>query len=597
MDKIGIKNEFFPQYGTISYCHACLSSDRILSTVTEYVDIIDIFYKILDNQNMMLPNELYLCWECIGMLKKIRMFKKKIVEAQKILQLYYTNKQDPFPQSLSNLAPHSTDHQICFTYEEKEIKVIKEEIDTYDEFDHFDNVKDEPELNEPNVPNVTVLDNVTETVTETNEWKEFNMKRIMNRKAKYRFLNAKLRKHRKLLVRRIPIELGAVLNGLEEERGRDSFLKEEYKCVSCVAMWHDEDGLVKHRRKYHDEAIGPYQCKICKIRCPSRDKLQAHQTKHYYRRECKVCRLQCSSQPGMDRHLELHDRMVRCLACELCFKECKHYCRRECKVCRLQCCSQPGMDRHLELHDRMVQCLACELCFKNVRLFYNHYKELHAKFVCDVCGKRCKSRAIIEKHLRYHFGYECPYCKKKLKNSTSYKNHVETQHTSSVSDSSYCVQCDRRFTSDRMYKRHLQSSAAHAAERDNTRAKRKYPCPECNNVYSRRTYMNNHYRHVHAKQSKYYCEDCDRHFLNRTRYLDHRRFQHEGAKRDKDKLCNICGRGFAANRTLVNHIRTHSGERPFSCEYCGAKFTQKHAMLSHVKYIHLKSKRKASWHE
>ncbi|XP_063372076.1 zinc finger protein 250-like isoform X2 [Cydia amplana] len=255
------------------------------------------------------------------------------------------------------------------------------------------------------------------------------------------------------------------------------------------------------------------------------------------------------------------------------------------------------MDRHLELHDRMVQCLACELCFKNVRLFYNHYKELHARFVCDECGKRCKSRDIIEKHLRYHFGYECPYCKKKLKNSTSYKNHVDAQHLSSVSDSSYCVQCDRRFTSDRMYKRHLQSSAAHAAERDNTRAKRKYPCPECDNVYSRRTYMNNHYRHVHAKQSKYYCEDCDRHFLNRTRYLDHRRFQHEGAKRDKDKLCNICGRGFAANRTLVNHIRTHSGERPFPCEYCGAKFTQKHAMLSHVKYIHMKSKRKASWHE
>ncbi|XP_061727506.1 zinc finger protein ZFP2-like [Cydia pomonella] len=551
MDNIGIKNEFFPHYGTISYCHACLSSDRVLSTVTD----VDIYCKILDTQNMMLPNELFLCWECIAILKKIKMFKQKVVEAQRILQFYYTNKQDPIPNSLSNLTPHTTNHQICLIYEENETKAIKEEIDIYNDFDNFDNdnIKDE---HEPNEPNVMVLDNidVTETIPVTsNDWKEFNMKRIMNRKAKYRFLNAKLRKHRKLLVRKIPIELGAVLTGLEEERCNVLFLKEEYKCVSCVVTWHDEDGLAKHQKKYHDEAIGPYQCKICQTRCPSQDKLQVHRMKHYYQRECKVC--------------------------------------------WLQCCSQPNMDRHLEQHDRMVQCLACELCFKNVRLFYNHYKELHAKFVCDVCGKRCKSRAIIEKHLRYHFGYECPYCKKKLKNSTSYKNHVETQHTSSVSDSSYCVQCDRRFTSDRMYKRHLQSSAAHAAERDNTRAKRKYPCPECNNVYSRRTYMNNHYRHVHAKQSKYYCEDCDRHFLNRTRYLDHRRFQHEGVKRDKDKLCNICGRGFAANRTLVNHIRTHSGERPFSCEYCGAKFTQKHAMLSHVKYIHLKSKRKASWHE
>ncbi|XP_048003055.1 zinc finger protein 33A-like [Leguminivora glycinivorella] len=555
--------------------------------------------------------ELYLCWECIAILKKVRMLKKKVEEAQRILQFYYTNKQDTFPDALSNLTTHTTDHQICLTYQEKEIKPVKEEIDIYDEFDHFDNenIKDEPD----NETNITVVDKVQTTLVttpvitavttlvttpvitavttpvttpvtlETNDWMEFNLKRIKNRKAKYRFLNVKLRKHRKLLVRKIPIEFDAVLNGLEEERRSNTFLIMKYKCVSCVAAWSDEEGLAKHYKKCHDESIGPYQCGICKTRLL--DNLGAHQTKHY-QRECKVCRLRSCSQFAMDRHLEQHDRMVQCLACGLCFKERK--------VCRLQSWSQFAMDRHLEQHDRMVQCLACGLCFKNVRLFYNHYKELHASFVCDVCGKRCKSRAIIEKHLRYHFGYECPHCKRKLKNSTSYKNHLET-HTSSVSDGSYCVQCDRRFSSDRMYRRHLQSSAAHAAERDNTRVKRKYPCPECANVYSRRTYMNNHYRHVHAKQSRYHCADCDRHFLNRTRYLDHRRFQHEGLKRDKDKLCNICGRGFAANRTLVNHIRTHSGERPFACEFCGAKFTQKHAMLSHVKYIHLKSKRKTNY--
>ncbi|PZC70590.1 hypothetical protein B5X24_HaOG215537 [Helicoverpa armigera] len=70
------------------------------------------------------------------------------------------------------------------------------------------------------------------------------------------------------------------------------------------------------------------------------------------------------------------------------------------------------------------------------------------------------------------------------------------------------------------------------------------------------------------------------------------RYNHEGVKKEKNKLCNICGRGFAANRTLTNHLRTHSGSRPHACSHCGAQFAQRTCMLAHVKRVHADTRRR-----
>lgn len=48
-------------------------------------------------------------------------------------------------------------------------------------------------------------------------------------------------------------------------------------------------------------------------------------------------------------------------------------------------------------------------------------------------------------------------------------------------------------------------------------------------------------------------------------------------------VCAFCMRRFWSAEDLRRHMRTHTGERPFSCDICRRRFTLKHSMLRHRK--------------
>jgi len=51
---------------------------------------------------------------------------------------------------------------------------------------------------------------------------------------------------------------------------------------------------------------------------------------------------------------------------------------------------------------------------------------------------------------------------------------------------------------------------------------------------------------------------------------------------DESLGCPMCGKQFATKHNLNQHLRVHSGERPFACPVCGKGFKQKAHMQKHL---------------
>ena len=52
---------------------------------------------------------------------------------------------------------------------------------------------------------------------------------------------------------------------------------------------------------------------------------------------------------------------------------------------------------------------------------------------------------------------------------------------------------------------------------------------------------------------------------------------------ERPYACDVCGAGFARKGHLTSHMRTHTGERPYACDVCGTGFTMKSALTMHMR--------------
>lgn len=57
--------------------------------------------------------------------------------------------------------------------------------------------------------------------------------------------------------------------------------------------------------------------------------------------------------------------------------------------------------------------------------------------------------------------------------------------------------------------------------------------------------------------------------------------------------CSICSKGFKDKYSVNVHIRTHTGEKPFTCSLCGKSFRQKAHLAKHYQ-THIAQKNAAA---
>ncbi|XP_041780525.1 zinc finger protein 84-like [Anopheles merus] len=91
-----------------------------------------------------------------------------------------------------------------------------------------------------------------------------------------------------------------------------------------------------------------------------------------------------------------------------------------------------------------------------------------------------------------------------------------------------------------------------------------------------------HHERTHSEPS-YSCADCGKEFVHEMQLRNHREAKHLDKNARKKYVCDVCGKELLAKVSLRKHtLVMHSGERPYACNLCDARFQIKAYLTSHM---------------
>ncbi|KAF5284196.1 hypothetical protein FQR65_LT00196 [Abscondita terminalis] len=105
---------------------------------------------------------------------------------------------------------------------------------------------------------------------------------------------------------------------------------------------------------------------------------------------------------------------------------------------------------------------------------------------------------------------------------------------------------------------------------------KRHTCDICMKMFKRREHLYQHMK-LHTGFRPFTCENCNKSFLRKEHLLRHM-VAHSG---QKNFTCTICDKSFSRNDNLLKHKKIHNKQNSFTCEVCQKQFVMEHYYFAH----------------
>lgn len=214
---------------------------------------------------------------------------------------------------------------------------------------------------------------------------------------------------------------------------------------------------------------------------------------------------------------------------------------------------------------------------------------------CEICSSNFSTSVELNEHTTKCFqknedgSIECKSlgCNKILGSWRTLKQHKLLRHT--PPGTHVCRRCAKVFETEAKLVKHRPGCISKWKNRfgikNSAVANAKFECyldkTNCKSISS----LLSHMRWKHTMNNvKYRCEICGMGFFAKSLQDMHVRKVHEPLK-DEKVMCNVCGKFLTKGYSLKNHMKVHSGDKPFECTYkgCLKTFPTKTARFIHFR--------------